>query len=68
MSLTWRQFHIYLDAFTWVLQEQSDEGRLKNQIWDLQLTRSDPRMKTWKEQEIERANAALAKIRKRHVE
>ena len=57
MALTWRQFHLYLDSFTWVLQEQTDDGRLKNQIWDLQLTRNDPRMKSWKQQEIERLEA-----------
>ena len=67
MRLTWRQFHVYLDAFTWALQEEDDKGRAKNRLWDLQAATREPRMKDWKKGEIEKAHRALAKIRKRPV-
>lgn len=67
MALTWRQFHVYLDAFTFLLQEETDDGRAKNRTWDLRAMAEEPRMKDWKKAEVEKANRILAKIKKRHV-
>ncbi|MDB5344266.1 MAG: hypothetical protein JWP89_2643 [Schlesneria sp.] len=64
MRLTWRRFEVYLDAFSWLLQEESEDGRKKNRLWDLRAMREEPRMKDWKNSEREKANRALAKIRK----
>jgi hypothetical protein len=67
MRLTWRQFHVYLDAFTWILQEEDDKGKAKNRLWDLRAMAQEPRMKDWKNTEREKAKRALANIRKSHV-
>jgi len=64
MRLTWRQFHVYLDAFTWVLQEETEEGKAKNRLWDLRFVKDDSRVKAWKQAEIEKAKRALARIKK----
>ena len=65
MKLTWRQFNVYLDAFTWILQEESKEGQQKNRLYDLRAMAEEPRMKEWKNAEREKAKRALAHIRKR---
>lgn len=67
MKLTWRQFHVYLDAFSWILQEESEDGRQKNRRWDLKLAAKDPKMKEWKSAEVEKAKRALANIKKPRV-
>ncbi len=38
MKLSWRQFQIYLDAFTWIVREETDEGRAENAKADLEAT------------------------------
>ena len=65
MQLTWRQLHVYLDAFTWILQEETKEGQQKNRVLDLRAMTHEPRLKDWKNAEREKAKRALARIKKR---
>ncbi len=65
MRLTWRQFQCYQEAFTWLLNEQGDEGKQANSRNDLEFIIGDERMKDAKSREVEKANAKLAKIKER---
>lgn len=63
MSLTWRQFHAYLDAFTWLLREETEDGRRKNYKADLIEMTQNPKMVEWKKRLVEDANRKLSKIK-----
>ncbi len=65
MKLTWRQFECYQEAFHWIGNQYSEEGKRDATRFDLEYTRTDPRLKAIKQAAVERANAALAKIRER---
>jgi hypothetical protein len=49
MRLTVRQVWVYVDAFTWLLREESEEGVKKNNLADLRLIAGDERFKKRKE-------------------
>lgn len=65
MRMGWRQFQCYLEAFQWIGGQHSDEGRTENTRFDLLYIKDDPRLKNIKKLEVEKANAALAKMRER---
>lgn len=46
MKLTWRQFGVYLDAFTFWQREQSDDGKLDNQSDDMNAKKRNPEWKS----------------------
>lgn len=61
MSLSWRQFGVYLDSFTWLLREEGDDKqREKNQKADREAMRSDPRVKQKVKSEADEVKAKLA--------
>jgi len=53
MKLTWRQFWVYIDAFTWLLREESEEGRTKNKTDDLAAMTKVPSLKERKRKLVE---------------
>ncbi len=59
MSLTWRQFETYMDSFTWLLREESDDGRKENKIDDLETMKREPRVKKAKDDELAVIKAKL---------
>ncbi len=65
MRMTWRQFQCYLEAYQWVGNQYSDDGKRDNLRFDLEYTKGDSRLKDIKQTELAKANAALAKIRER---
>lgn len=65
MSLSWRQFQVYLDSFTWLLREESKEGQQKNQVDDMKAMLAEPRVKDWKRKLIDENKARKAKRKPR---
>lgn len=65
MRLTWRQFDCYRESFTWLLSEQDEKGKQENARNDLLFIKDDPRLKDIKKHEVEKAHAALAKMKER---
>ena len=63
MRLTWRQFGAYLDAFTWLLREQSPEGQAENAADDKKVL-DDPEIRA----KIRAAKARLLADTKRDLE
>jgi len=54
MGMTWRQFGVYLDAFTWILREEGDdEAKEKNKEADLIAMKGDEAVKEQKKTELE---------------
>lgn len=49
MKLTWRQFHVYLDSFTWLVREENEDGRKQNRRDDLEAMKADPAVKAYRE-------------------
>lgn len=67
MGLTWRQFAVYLDAFGWLMNEQSDDGKKKNKLYDMRATANDPKLKKRKETLLEETKRKVEK-HKRHAQ
>jgi hypothetical protein len=61
MNLTWRQFGVYLDSFTWIAREQTKEGQQENRRDDLKAKAADPRAKAWKKRILEETKRAVQK-------
>lgn len=68
MGLTWRQFHVYLDAFTWLMNEQSEDGQKKNRRYDLEARAQETRCKAWKTSLVEETKEMVAKHKERAVQ
>lgn len=64
MRLTWRQFLVYLDSFTWLLREESEEGRGKNRRDDLRAMTSDPRVVETKRSMVEETRKIVERHKK----
>lgn len=62
MKLTWRQFHVYLDSFTWLLREESEDGRKENRRDDLLAAAADPRAKAYKQAVVADSKRKLAEF------
>jgi len=67
MSLSWRQFGVYLDSFTWLIREQTEKGHAQNAKDDLISMSNNPLVKAKKEQMIEETKSRVAKLRNRSV-
>jgi hypothetical protein len=46
LRLTWRQFQVYLDSFTWLLREESEDGRKENRRADVVAMLEVPAVKS----------------------
>lgn len=68
MQLSWRQFGVYMDSFTWLLREQTDKGRAQNARDDLASMAGNPRVKARKEEMIKETKERVARVRNRSVE
>lgn len=67
MRLSWRQFGVYLDSFTWLIREQTEKGRMQNAKDDLISMSSNPLVKAKKAQMIEETKERVAKVKNRSV-
>lgn len=67
MNLSWRQFGVYLDSFTWLLREQTEKGRTQNAKDDLVTMSNNPLVKARKAQMIEETKEKVAKVKNRSV-
>ncbi len=65
MKLSWRQFQVYLDSFTWLVREESEDGRKANARDDLEAMILVPELKDVKRSIVEEANRRLEKTRNR---
>jgi hypothetical protein len=63
MNLSWRQFGVYLDSFTWLIREQSEKGRQQNAKDDLLTMASNPLVKAKKAQMVEETKERVAKVK-----
>lgn len=61
LKLTWRQFWLYIDAFTFLLREETDEGRTQNKTDDLRAMTGDPRLKERKRKMVEETKRDVEK-------
>ncbi len=64
MKLTWRQFWVYIDAFTYLLREESEDGRVENKTDDLRAMSQEPRLKERKRLMLAEHKRDLAKHKK----
>ncbi len=64
MNLTWRQFWVYIDAFVWLLREESEEGRKDNATDDLLAMTKVPGLKERKSKLVEETKRDVAKHKK----
>lgn len=65
LSLTWRQFQVYLDSFTWLLREESEDGRKKNYRDDLEAMTKVPELKERKKEDAEDIKSKIAAFNER---
>lgn len=65
MGLTWRQFGVYMDAFTWLAREQSEKGRQENARDDLEAMSKIPEVKERKQKMVLEAKERVRKAKKR---
>lgn len=54
MRLTWKQYELYLDAFTYLLNQESEKGRQQNVLWDAIALSADPDFQSEREKIIEK--------------
>lgn len=66
MKLTWRQFNVYLDASTWINNEQSEDGQRKNKVNDLNAQGKDPMVQKIIKALKEDTDRRMEPHRKRH--
>ncbi len=64
LKLTWRQFGTYLDAFTFVLREESGDPDKDNFRDDLEADGQDPRVREWKRKFLEDTKRDVEKHKK----
>jgi hypothetical protein len=64
MQLTWRQFWVYVDAFIFLLREESEEGRKENKTDDLRAMVDVPELKKRKRKLLEDTKRDVAKHKK----
>lgn len=55
MNLTWRQFETYLDAFTYLVREESEKGRQKNAFDDAMMLSEDEGFQSERQKAIEQS-------------
>lgn len=67
MNLSWRQFGVYLDSFTWLLREQTEKGHAQNAKDDLTAMVHNPLAKAKKAKMLEETKSRVAKLRNRSV-
>jgi hypothetical protein len=67
MSLTWRQFGTYLDAFGWLMNEQTEDGKRENRTNDLHAQMKDPRVKALKDKLVRETKAELEAFERKKV-
>lgn len=67
MHLSWRQFGVYLDSFTWLIREQTEKGRMQNAKDDLISMSKNPLAKARKAQMIEETKEQVARVKNRSV-
>jgi hypothetical protein len=60
MKLHWRQFQVYLDSFTWIVREESEEGRKDNVRDDLNAMKEIPELKDAKQSAVDEVKRKLA--------
>ncbi len=60
MKLSWRQFLVYLDSFTWLVREESEEGRKDNYKDDLKAMQEIPELAGAKDAMVEDVKKKLA--------
>lgn len=65
MQLSWRQFGVYMDSFTWLLREQTEKGKAQNARDDLISMGRDPRVKARKEEMIRETKERVAHLKNR---
>jgi hypothetical protein len=65
LRLTWRQFQVYLDSFTWLLREESEEGRRENRRADVVAMVERPEVKEKHRSGIDRDREKLRAWRER---
>jgi hypothetical protein len=64
MRLPWRVFETYLDAFTWLLREESEDGQKENKRDDLRAMTQDPRFKDRKDRIVRDVKEKLKRVKK----
>jgi hypothetical protein len=64
MKLTWRQFWVYIDAFIYLLREESEDGRRENKTDDLRAMLTVPELKERKRKMVEDIKRDVAKHKK----
>ena len=64
MQLSWRQFLVYIDSFTWLLREQTEQGRIDNARDDLLAMSRDPRIKERKQKMVDETKQKVARLKK----
>jgi hypothetical protein len=67
MGLSWRQFGVYMDSFTWLLREQTDKGRAQNARDDLTSMSRNPQVKAKKEEMIRETKERVAHLKNRSL-
>jgi len=65
--MTYRQFETYLDAYTYLLREESDEGRKANRRDDMKALAEDEEIAAMKERELQKAKERLSGLKKGHT-
>lgn len=66
MKLTWRQFQVYLDSFSWLMNEQGEDGKQKNRTNDLRAMVNNPEAKERKQSMLQETKEKVAKMKERH--
>lgn len=66
MRLPWRLFGVYLDAFTYIQREQTEDGRIDNQKDDLKAMSGNETIKNLKKKLVEDTKAKTKKFVERH--
>ncbi len=61
LRLHWRQFGVYLDAFTFWLREESEDGRQENAEADIRAKRGSPEWKAAKQRLTQETKRDVAK-------
>jgi hypothetical protein len=64
MRLSWRQFWVYIDAFTWILREDSEDGRKENRNDDLRAMTKMPGLKERKRKLVAETKRDVEKHKK----
>jgi len=67
MRLSWRQYLVYLDSFTWLLREESEDGRQKNAKADMHAQAADPRVREHKRKMLEQDKAEMKALMERRA-